>query len=327
MKNKKERYSLTAKERKAMRRAEQGDGQKESAPQEGEGQPLAADAGDEVAAPAQRKLWIPITGAVAALLLILTAVLLLVLVPRSSSRYPRAVIELNDGRKLTLTLWEESCPIAATNFIFLSKIGFFTYNAGGGQGSLIYDVQEDHRYMRFGAYYDYDANATRYKQESFLNGIPRKMFNVINVDPAYENQAASNKFGYRLRKDTGTDKDLYYQKYVLSFNSNNAADFVINMGDNNRNFSDKNGQNDMSSNLVAFGMFEDEASQKILDDIFAMEKNENTGISGAVGTAKPVRIAKISFRNLSKKKWKNFEFIKYMLTAYDGSSAFSRWVG
>ena len=325
---KKPAYSMTAKERKALRREEEekrNKAAKQATQENADVMPeeTVTDA-EQAAAPAltKKRLWIPITGIVLALVIILTAVLLLVFVPRSRSRYPRAEIELSDGRKLTLTIWEEDCPIAATNFIFLSKIDFFTYDEGDSQGSLMYDVQQNNQYMRFGAYYDYSANARRDRQTNYVNNISRSIFNVVNLDSSYENNAQSNKFGYRLYRDSGTAKDRYHEKYVLSFNNSSAADFVINMGDNNRNFGSLT-----TSNLVAFGQFEDEASQKVLDEIFAMEKNENTGISGAVGTQTPVRIRKISFRNLGKKKWKNFEFIRYMLKARDGETAFSGWVG
>ncbi|MDE6398621.1 MAG: peptidylprolyl isomerase, partial [Clostridiales bacterium] len=292
---KKPAYSLTSKERKALRREEE-EKKNKTAKREGEedtsvvSEEITPNDGQAVAQTLSKKqLWIPVTGIVLALIIILTAVLLLVFVPRSQSRYPRAVIELNDGRKLTLTIWEEDCPIAATNFIFLGKIGFFTFDKGDSKGSLIYDVQENNRYMRFGAYYDYASDATRYRQAEFVNSIPTDIFNVVNVDPSYENNVQSNKFGYRLYRDSGTTKDRYNEKYVLSFHTTNVGDFVINMGDNNRNFGDLN------SNLTAFGQFEDKASQDVLDDIFAMEKNENTGISGAIGTQTPVRIRKISF--------------------------------
>lgn len=325
MRKKKQTYSLTAKERKQQRmRAAQKNAPVQSASAAENG----AAQGENAPAAAKKRLWIPITGIILALVIILTAVLLLVLVPlySSQSKYPRAVIELEDGRKLTLTIWEEECPIAASNFIFLAKIGFFTYSQGDSKGSLFYDVEEAHSFMRFGAYYDYSTNAMRQKQTDFLNGIPRSMMNVVHEGLSYEDNRTENyKFGYRLYKDNGTEKDRYREKYVISFNNNEAGDFVINMQEgNSSNFIDKSG-NPLKNALVAFGQFEDEASQKVLDEIFALPKEENSGLSQAVGTYPKIRIKRITFRNLSKKKWKNFEFISYMLTALDGKSAISGW--
>ena len=191
MRKEKRTYSLTAKERKALRLQEQEkrnkkNGKQEtispSVPQEISPVSTATETTAQASQVSRRPLWIAIVGAITGLIVILTAVLLLVFNPfdtKSNSIYPRAIITLDDGRKLTLTLWEEDAPIAATNFIFLSKIGFFTYSGGDSKGSLIYDVQEG-KFMRFGAYYDYNSSATRYKQTDFLNGIPRKLFNVVS---------------------------------------------------------------------------------------------------------------------------------------------------
>ena len=335
-------YSLTAKERKALRLQEQEKRNKKNGKQTAASRvdTVAPTVAPEQGAPAasateqtlqHRSLWVPIAAIALALVIILTAVLLLVFKPfnkETNSLYPRATITLDDGRKLTLTLWEEDAPIAATNFIFLSKIGFFTYSRGGSKGSLIYDVQEKGRYMRFGAYYDYNSTATRYRQADFLDSIPRRLFNVVSNDPDYQDRPQSNKFGYRLYKDSNDAiKDRQKEKYVISFNSNNAGDFVINMGEGNDRFADADGNNDITSYLVPFGQFEDERSQKILDDIFALPKDNNTNISYAIGTDPAVRIRKIEFSNMNSKKWKNFEFITYMKTARNGNSAIQYWNG
>ena len=63
----------------------------------------------------------------------------------------------------------------------------------------------------------------------------------------------------------------------------------------------------------------------MLDDIFSLPKEENSGLSQAVGTNPTIRIKNISFRNLNREKWEDFELISYMLTARDGASAISGW--
>ncbi|MCI8413890.1 MAG: hypothetical protein HFE47_07375 [Clostridia bacterium] len=320
MKRKKE-YSMTAKERKALRKSE--DEKKHpvreapaTLPESGE---EVANGEVTVAAPASKKnLWVLIAGIAVALVLLLTAILLWVL-PRSNSRYPRAVITLSDGSTLTMTIWEDDAPIAATNFIFLAQIGFF-------DDTLIYNVQEERKYMQFGAYKGYGKGETRYEDETFIAGIPQKMFNIVNLSSdSYKNNAQSNKFGYRLRKDTTSDAGRYSESYVVSFNNKNAADFVINLGENNTNFTNTSGQNNLSGNLAAIGKFEDEESQKVLDRILAMQKNSDPGLEGVTGTDPQIRIKSVKVSNLNKKKWKNFEFISYMNTANNGSSAWLSW--
>ena len=318
-------YSMTAKERKERRRAEEekkrsknrtsGAVQRDMS----DGVASADSASASGATSAKQKIWLPVTCIVLACVIILTAVILLVVVPRSNSKYPRAVITLGDGRELTLTIWEEESPIAATNFMFLADIGFFDKN-------IIYDVQPEKNYMRFGAYTGYSSSLSKYNDKDFIDSIPRKKFNIVNVDDRYKDDAQSNKFGYRLRKDTGGNAGRYGEKYVISFNNSNAADFVINLGENNTNFTDSNGKNSLNNSLVAFGAFEDEKSQRILDELYGYKKNYNTGLGdGVVGTETPIVIRSIKLYNMNKKKWRDFEFVSYMKTALNGSTAFSGW--
>lgn len=326
MKKKKIQYSMTAKERKEQRRAI------EEKKNKGKGNAVTTNSVAQtvdngaaaVAVQSKQKMWIPITCIVLALVIICVAVILLVIKPTRTSRYPHAIITLTDGRRLNLTIWEEDTPIAATNFIFLCKIGFF-------DGNLIYDVQKSNNYMRFGAYTDYNAEKTKYKDKNFVDGISRKIFNILDVDAAHKNNAASNKFGYRLRTDKreqGGYASRFTQKYAVSFNSNDSGDFVINMGENNTRFYDSSGTTSLNNMLSAFGAFEDAESQKILEELMKGETVSNTGLgNGVIGFKDPVRIRKIEIINEDEDKWDNFEFVSYMKKAYDGSSAFRTWYG
>lgn len=326
---KKQEYSLTAQERKRLRR-EEAEKQQRAAEKRARADEKvevadtaeAAIETEEQPAEAQaatpRRLWIPITGAILALIIILTAVLLLVL-PRNNSKYPRAIITLSDGRQLTVTVWEEECPIAATNFLFLAQIGFF-------DGTIIYDVEEGKEYMRFGDRTGYGSRESKYLDDEFIAGIPKSMFNVVNLTQnSYKNNAQSNLFGYRLQKDQGGDKNRYGEAFALSYNNYNAADFVVNLGEGNTNFTNPSGSNNIKDNLVAFGKFEDEESQKILTDIYGLNKIKNTGLDNTMGTDPQIVIRKVEVQNLNKKKWKNFEFVSYMNTAYNDGAAWSSW--
>lgn len=319
-------YSLTSKERKQMRLAEEEKARAKA--NKSDEKPDVAETeiteNGEAAVAKQyitkKQMWIMITCIILALVIILTAVLMLVLIPKfaENSKYPRATITLDDGRQLNMVIWEEECPIAATNFIFLAKIGFF-------DGTIIYDVQPNRNFMRFGAYKGYGKNDSRYEDADFINGIPQSKFNVVNVDPTYKNQAQSNKFGYRLKKDISNDRNRFGEQYVVSFNNYNAADFVINLGEGNTNFTNQSGNKSWNEYLCAFGKFEDEKSQEILDELYNREKNFNTGDEDMVGTNPPIKIKSVSISNYSKKRWKRFEFVSYMNTAYDGKSAWLSW--
>ncbi len=328
----KQAYSLTAKERKALRKNQTESKEEKSGtadPADSAADNLSTDGqAGEIAVShgmSKKQIWILSVSVVVGLLIIFTAILLPFVLPNSSSKYPRATITLEDGRKLTMTIWEEECPIAASNFIFLAQIGFF-------DGVLMHDVQPDRNYMRFGAYKSYASGDTRYEDTDFIASIPRSKFNIVNLDSTSDRQKAeSAKFGYRLRKDSSGDAMRYGEQYVLSFNYANAADFVINLGQDNTNFTNQSGQNNIKDNLVAFAKFDDEASQSILDELYAYEKNPNTNTGSSanafVGTVPPIRIKSVRVTNLNKKKWKNFEFISYMNTAYNGNTAIRSWVG
>ena len=322
MKKQKTTYSLTAKERKALRRGEAGKVEKEEALSAEDAAPL--EGGEAVAAPSKttkKQIWILVVSIVLGLLIILLAILLPFIIKQNNSKYPRAVIELEDGRKIEMVLWEEDCPIAATNFIFLAKIGFF-------DGTLFYDVHPERNFMRIGNFTGYGTTENKTDDQNFLASIPQSMLNVTRLDQLengrYVTNANVNKLGYYLQKDVSSYAGLYRDPFVVSYhNDRNAADFVINLGENNENF-----QPSVSKDyLSAFASIEDAASQQVLLDIMSSELNPNTGLTNIQGTRPAIRIRTVTVSNLNKKKWKNFEFISYMQTAYRGSSAIRGWVG
>ena len=328
MKKKKITYSLTAKERKAMRRGEpeKKEAEKVEQPQvDAEGVALEGEeAVNTKSKMTPKQLAIMFTGIALGLVIILTAFLVGFLVKQSSSKYPRAIITLNDGRKIEMVIWEEDCPIMASNFIFLAKIGFF-------DGTIIYDVEPNREFMRFGAYKGYGKGETRYEDANFISKIDKKIFNITNVSDASDRtKAESAKFGYRLYKDDyGVDK--YGNEFVVSANYSDAADFVINLGENNTSFTNQNGTTSLNNNLCAFARIEDKKSQDVVrsiyerDDIVATELT--FGTSNIYAPATPVVIKSVKLTNLNKKKWKDFEFVSYMNTAYKNkTSAFRQWV-
>ena len=322
MKKKKNAYSLTAKERKALRRGElEKDSKKaESSPENA----APAEDGEAVAAPtkmSKKQIWILVVSITLGLLIILLAILLPFILNQSGSKYPRAVIELEDGRKIEMVIWEEDCPIAATNFIFLAKIGFF-------DGTIFYDVQPDRNFMRIGNFTGYGTTENKTDDQSFLAGIPQSMLNVTRLEQLengrYVANANVNKLGYYLQKDVSNYASLYRNPFVVSYhNDRNAADFVINLGENNENFLPGVSKDYLS----AFASIEDAASQQVLLDIIGLPINKNTGLANIWGTTPTIRIKRVTVSNLDNKKWKNFEFISYMKTAYRGSSAIKGWVG
>ena len=328
MKKKKITYSLTAKERKALRR---GDNEKKEEEKVEQPPELNAEGGEAVTTAPESKftkkqLTVMLSLIAVGLAVILVGSIVLgVLLPRYSSKYPRAIITLNDGRKIEMVIWEDECPIMASNFIFLARIGFFN-------GTIIYDVEPGREYMRFGAYKGYGTGETRYEDVSFISKIDKKVFNIEYVgDESDRVKAESSKFGYRLYKDDTNEKDRFSEAFVVSANYASAADFVINLGENNTSFTNQNGTTSLNSNLSAFAKIEDAKSQEVLRSIYERDDivatNLSFGTSYIYGPSTPVVIKSVTVTNINRKKWKNFEFISYMNTAYrNKTSAFRSWV-
>ncbi|MDE7394977.1 MAG: peptidylprolyl isomerase, partial [Clostridiales bacterium] len=201
MSKKKNTYSLTAKERKELRRAEREKANKKSKEDRApEVESVEPTEGGEAVAPQEKinkkSLWILICSVTLGLLIILLAILLPFVIKNDNSKYPRAVIKLRDGRQIEMVIWEEDCPIAATNFIFLAKIGFF-------DGTIFYDVKPERNYMRIGNFTGYSSNENKTDNEAFLAGIPQSMLNVTRLeqleDGRYVSNANINKLGYYLQ--------------------------------------------------------------------------------------------------------------------------------
>lgn len=323
---------LTAQQRKELRHKEEN---KRKALNE----PKPELTPEQIAAKAKKKktLTIIIISISLGVILIATAIILPIVLLRETSKYPQAVINLSNGEKIEFEIWEESCPIAATNFIFLAKAGFFN-------DTIIFDVQQNYvgeekeenlsrNYMRFGAYTNYNEADRRDKNKDYIAEI--KGFDNLKVDIRNDYRKYSDKrenlFGYRLLKDSGTDTSRFGEKGVISYVSNTGADFMINMKQSATKFFSHNdvyeptgNGTDLTSYVRAFGRVTDEKSLKVITDILNMQKNKNTN-KNLVGTTPVIKIKNVKISNLNGYKWNKFDFTAFMNTADNGSTAWSGW--
>lgn len=244
--------------------------------------------------------------------------------PYKSFSNPVAVINLSDGSrkmKVEVEIFEREAPIAATNFLFLAQIGFF-------DDTIIFDTQND--FVRFGGYESYTSH--RKDNKSFYNKIKEKQISA---------ETGKNKFGYALEPDSSARKgdnsflkeNYEYSAGYLSFINNTTYDYNDMAGHASSNFqfcsadstigakvlevNDKeNPSTDKARKLTAspFGKVINDSSLNILKEIASYDKitedsDEYKATKYWVGPQKQVKITNVKIYNMqNKSKWKNFNF-------------------
>lgn len=310
---KKEKYSLTAKERKAMRKAgfEPVDTR---TPEEKEAEEKAAEA-------KRKKIRLIAVISLVVLLaaaLIATAIALPVVMARRKYAYvgrPVAEISLDNGMTLTFEIFEDSCPVAATNFLYLARIGYF-------DGTIIFDSQNN--WVRFGGFEDTASRSQRRNNEAFCDG----------VSDVPRDDDGDGAFTYRLKSDTSSDaKNLTRQAGVLSFMyGETATEFQVAAIDNAQ--TNRPGSSS-SLSLTAVGRALDDETLMNIAAIAALSRLESSADGHTLHSywrapvtssesVTLIRIQSVKLYNLSKAKWKHFNFTTYMETALNGSTAFTR---
>lgn len=297
MKNKKS-YSPTAKERKEVRAKTLQNNN------------LSEAEVAELTAIKKKKtnLFFLIGAIILGLVLILFAVLLpLVFFPAYfQSKNPVAKFELSNGMILEIEIWEEACPIAATNFIFLAKNKFF-------DNTIIHDTQ--HSYTRFGGLYDYKN--FKFSDKTFTDTLT-----------GFEESKKDYKLGYSLYADKNDNAKRVQEEGVISFLYNKGATYFQICGLQGAQLDIGNtGFETLSAS--AFGKALNEETVQNLKKIAALEVDANNGTQLWIGPREKLSIKKVTMYNLNKKynkeKWKNFHFQNYMSKAYDGQTAISGW--
>lgn len=304
---KKKNYSMTAKERKAMRAPEPID---ERTPEEIEAEARAAADKRK----RRNRILLGCLICVLAAALIALAVILPILAARNKYSYvknPVAVIELDNGMTMRYEIFEDSCPVAATNFLFLAKVGYF-------DGTIIFDSQNS--WVRFGGFTGTASKAHRMNDEEFC----------AKVSGLNERGTPPSKFKYRLKQDTSKDATgLLGQKGVLTFlRQDTATEFQVAAIDNAQ--TDVPGTSSYR-NMTAVGRALDDETLANIAAITALnrltkdESEHSVWRAPYIGedTGKLIRIKKVKLYNMSKSKWKHFNFETYMSTALDGKTAIS----
>ncbi|MCH5162838.1 MAG: hypothetical protein J1G38_05055 [Clostridiales bacterium] len=345
MKNKRT-YSLTAKERKQKRLAEQS----KLNPIKTEEEPLTRLSEEQAMVLSQRrsKRTAFIIGAVVAIAIIMLIIALIVPVfmyidnPYRNYKNVIARFELSNEMVLEYIIEENEYDIAASNFIFLAKNGYFN-------NTVLFDAGDADRdtdgWVRFGGYEKqptvweggssiYNNTQHHAQNKSYcekFKAIPNKWFpdNVcnkfgydLNADKNGINTTRLEDVGVLayLYNDTSTEFQMSYKEQPSNYVSvvNNSADgmsYTI---------------RELKPTMVGYALNNKtiENLKKIAATAQPTEKSSTT--SGVIWCPPDpaIYIRSVKVYNLDEKKWENFNFIKYMTDPKkDGSTRYRGWTG
>lgn len=214
---------------------------------------------------------------------------------------PQAKINLSNGMTLEFEIWEEECPNAATNFIWLASIGYFN-------GTILHDGTNG--WVRMGGFLPDSTH--RGDDTDFADKLP---------DAEYKNRdgktdVSGNKFGYRLKVDTKRQESrttvgalsFCYQRSATEFQI--AADEKI--GDTIDG--DNGSAQKWDSSVFAFAA-NSETIEKIRA-IYALDRDDGTKFEHSFYRAplsggETIKITSVKVTEKYAPKWKNFSFVKF----------------
>lgn len=338
-------YSLTSKERKKMRMAEQQKQNRKTTFTAGDG--TTAEEQAMVVSQKRSKRTAIIIGTAIALAVLLIAVAVIVPVimfavnPYRGYGHVVARFELSNEMVLEYVIEEDEYDIAATNFIFLAKNGYF-------DNTVLFDAGDPSRdtdgWVRFGGYekqpnvweggsssYDntkHHAQNERYCRD--FNAISNKWFDNV-----------CNKFGYDLNADAkGTNVERLDDIGVLAYLYNDTStEFQMSYKEqpsndvsviNNTADGTTYTVRELKPTMVGYALNDDTVKnlKKIAATAVPTDKAKVT--TGVVWCPPDpaIYIRRVKIYNLDGKKWNDFDFVSYMTDRKpDGSTRYRGWTG
>lgn len=323
-------YSLTAKERKERRAAE---AQKKNGKTVRTGTDAPSAEAAMLASQKRSKRTAATVGAVlcVAVVLILAALIVPVIAyvvnPYSGYKDVIARFKLSNGMTLEYVIDEKQYDIAATNFIFLAKNGYF-------DNTVFYDASNG--WLRFGGYEgvpnasaglssNYELTRHHADNKDFctkFTAIPNKPFEKNIRD----------KFGYRFRADNGgTNVQLLNQAGILTYlYSDTSTEFQFSWKEQPTNEMRKaeGGYDVLEPTMVGHAL-----DEKTIENVVAIAETAvvNEKITSGYKWATPsptIYIRKVDVYNLNRSKWRGFDFIEYADGKDEsGRNRLSQWIG
>ncbi|MCH5165474.1 MAG: hypothetical protein J1G01_03630 [Clostridiales bacterium] len=330
-------YSLTAKERKAKRMAEQNKrNSKVNAVENSETVTRESAERAMISSQKRSRRSAIVIGAVClvAIILILVAliapVILYIINPYRGYKSVIARFNLSNDMVLEFVIEEDKYDTAATNFIFLAKNGFF-------DNTVFYDAQNG--WLRFGGYEaqpsttlassnSYDRTHHHKDNVKFCErfaALPNKSFTM-----------ATRKFGYRLTPDKGgTESRLLEQEGILAYlYSDTATEFQFTYQEQATNqivSLEANGtQKTYELNPTMVGHALNSKTIKNIKAIASANPQRNPSITTGYLWTPPtpdIKITSVKVYNLNSSKWRDFDFLKYMKgNNSEGIRRVSQWI-
>ncbi len=329
-------YSMTARERKAQRRAAEKSAQKNDA-----GQPQTLQSAEQAMAASQTRsrrsavvIGVIVGAAVLAILLaLLIPVIALLVNPYSKYDSVIARFKLSNGMVLEYEIDEEKYDTAATNFIFLAKNGYF-------DNTVFFDAQSG--WLRFGGYdaqpvsttisstSSYDSTHHRSDNKAYcaaFKALPTSRFKDENV---------SYKFGYKLRVDNHSDKQELLKAGVLTYlysDTSTEFQFLYDKDNMTNLVRRRDGSGNLSAETFEVTMVGYALNDKTINNLSAIAATaaDNDRFTNGYLWKPPtpnIYIDSVKVYNLSRSKWRNFDFIDYMNgTDSSGRTRLSGWSG
>ena len=327
---------MTARERKAQRRAAEKPAQKNGA-----GQPQTLQSAEQAMAASQTRsrrsavvIGVIVGAAVLAILLaLLIPVIALLVNPYSKYDSVIARFKLSNGTVLEYEIDEEKYDTAATNFIFLAKNGYF-------DNTVFFDAQSG--WLRFGGYdaqpvsttisstSSYDSTHHRSDNKAYcaaFKALPTSRFKDENV---------SYKFGYKLRVDNHSDKQELLKAGVLTYlysDTSTEFQFLYDKDNMTNLVRRRDGSGNLSAETFEVTMVGYALNDKTINNLSAIAATaaDNDRITNGYLWKPPtpnIYIDSVKVYNLSRSKWRNFDFIDYMNgTDSSGRTRLSGWTG
>ncbi|MCH5160777.1 MAG: hypothetical protein J1G04_01985 [Clostridiales bacterium] len=335
-------YSLTAKERKARRRAQaekQANGSFAYAQTVDNGETIenaidtrkAQEQAMLASQTGSRKTAVMV-GAIACVAIVLILVALIVPViayvvnPYVNYKSVIARFDLSNGMTLEFVIEEDEYDTAATNFIFLAKNKYF-------DNTVFYDAQSG--WLRFGGYEEQPAIAAGSSSDhgrTHHHAQNEDYCNAFSVLPNNLFANPLNKFGYKLNADVkGTSPEILNDIGVLAYlYSDTSTEFQFSYQEQATNTVPlvEGGQNTLEPTMVGHAL-----NTETINNLVSIAKTAqlNSRVSSGYKWMPPspnIVIQRVKVYNLDKSKWNDFNFISYM-NGKDSSGAkrLNRWTG
>lgn len=325
----KRNYSLTAKERKQKRMAEQNKQavgksyvskpkveQKSAAPE------LSAEAQMATSQKRSKRSTIIVSCVVGVAILLIIAALLAPVIMYVVNPYRGyddviAKFTLSNGMELEYVIEEDEYDTAATNFIFLATNKYF-------DNTVFYDAQGG--WLRFGGYVDQPlSNSTSDYTRSMHRSDDADYCEKFTALPSSRFERVTYKFGYKLRiRSEDKNENLVKQLGALTFRTETSTEFQFYYGDYIETV-----PSDISN--IECSMVGHALNEKTIKNIQAIRSTAalNSHLSDGFRWKPPtpnIKIESVKLYNLNSSKWANFDFLEYLSGKdSDGNQRYTTW--